>query len=67
MQNIIDQISAKESFSDSDIQILMNNKHLVSQDILVRLGLAQAPAKEPVAKEEPKEVSKPIKVKKAKK
>jgi len=65
MQEIIDQILAKGSISDSDVNILMKNKHLVSEDALVRLGLVTAPAKELVV-EEPK-VSKPIKAKKAKK
>lgn len=57
---------AKESLSDSDINILMKNKSLLSQDTLVRLGLATAPVKEPVVVAEP-EAPLPIKAKRAKK
>ena len=40
MDEIIRQILSKESLSDADINILVKNKGLLSQDVLVRLGLA---------------------------
>jgi hypothetical protein len=46
MKEIINQILAKEFLSDSDINILMKNKNLLSQDVLVRLGFVTAPVKE---------------------
>jgi hypothetical protein len=39
----VNQIFAKDSFTGEDMDFLMANKHLLSQDHLVRLGLAPAP------------------------
>jgi hypothetical protein len=59
MESIVKEILAKESLSDTDINILMNNKALLNHADLARLGLVpvtvveqvvETPKDEPVVK-----------------
>lgn len=39
MRNIIEKIFEKESLEENDIGFLVQNKHLLTQEELIRLGL----------------------------
>ena len=66
MREILDNILAKESLSDTDINILVKNIDLLTIGEKVRLGLIPAPKEVVEVKEvEPEVVTEPVKVKRA--
>jgi len=67
MREDLKRILAKETLSDTDINILVKNKDFLSQEEKVRLGLsAPVQKEEPIVVEEPK-VEEKIEVKPVKK
>lgn len=62
MREELNRILAKESLEEADIKILVQNKGLLSQEEMVRLGFASAPVAvvAPEVKEEAQVTPEPV-------